>query len=87
MPVNTKVEKPVRKPTDVMADIETKLATIDGISTADAFALGGLVREYGQTIAGETSSGFVTPILDMMLRPRKNETNDAKPPWERDHGF
>lgn len=66
--------KPQRTGAIVFAEIEAKLATIDGISTADAFALGSLVREYGDVSAGEALKATLGPILDTM--------GPKKKPWE-----
>lgn len=80
MATDLEVKLSKRTAADVLAEIEAKLSTIDGIATADAFKLGGLVREYGNTMAGEASSGILTPILDAMMKPPK-EKRDGTPPW------
>ena len=68
--------KEKRTAADVLREIETKLASVDGIATADAFTLGGLVREYGEVRAGEVGISIMGPILDAMSKPRKDE------PWK-----
>jgi hypothetical protein len=67
-----------RTPAMVLSEIERKLAIIDGISTADAFALGGLVREYGSICTGEAMSGLLTGMIDSVKRPEP-----SKAPWDR----
>lgn len=64
-----------RKSGEVMADIERTLSTVDGISTADAFKLGQLVREYGDKKAGESLGPLIEGLLDNMGKPPKK-------PWE-----
>ena len=66
-----------RTPAIVLAEIEAKLATIDGISMSDAFALGGLVREYGHATAGETAGSFVASLMGTMTK-----RDAGKSPWE-----
>lgn len=68
-------EQVKRKSADVMSDIERTISTIDGISTADAFKLGQLVREYGTVVAGETMGPLMTSLLGSFdKKPKK--------PWE-----
>ncbi len=68
---------PKRTSADVLREIETKLATIDGIATSDAFALGSLVREYGEMKAGESALQVMQPILDVILNDKPDE------PWRK----
>jgi hypothetical protein len=71
-------EKEKRTAPIILADIERMLASIDGISTADAFRLGGLVREYGQATAGDIAGVFVQGLGDAILKNRL-----PKSPWEK----
>jgi hypothetical protein len=81
MPMPTKEEQAARdaaqKPDAILQRIEDKLATIDGISTSDAFALGAMVRDYGRACSGEASSLLLLPLMDAMMKPK-----GEKKPWE-----
>lgn len=66
-------EKPKRTPEMILADIVTKLATIDGIATSDAFALGGLIREYGHSCAGEVASSLMESMLGDLKKSDRPE--------------
>lgn len=68
-------ESDKRKSGEVMADIERTLSTVDGISTADAFKLGQLVREYGDKKSGEALGPLIEGLFD-------NFGKAPKKPWE-----
>lgn len=79
---STEAKAPKRSSADVLAEIETKLATLDGVATSDAFRLGGLVREYGDLKRGEATGEIMVPLLDMMLKPKSpRELDPSRPPW------
>lgn len=67
---------PSRKPEEVLADLEKKLASIDGIATSDAFALGRLVQEYGQACSIASMGNFLGPLMKTMLGPKPGDE-----PW------
>lgn len=58
---------PMRKSEDVLADIDAKLATIDGIAISDAVALGRLMQEYGMAMRLEGGGEIMKPIMKMLL--------------------
>lgn len=70
-----------RKPEAILGEIEAKLATVDGISTSDAFALGRMVMEYGQACAGKASADFLVPLLEGLTAPRP--PRPLRDPWEQ----
>lgn len=63
---------------EVFGQITKKIASIDGIATADAVELGSLIRQYGQTVAGEATSGIMSTMIDAMLKEQK----EPRKPWE-----
>lgn len=71
-------DKPKRESADILAEIEKTLSTMDGIATGDAFKLGGLVREYGQSCQGEAFSSFMLPLIDSIMKPNDQPPKD---PW------
>jgi hypothetical protein len=71
-----------KKPPVILAEIEAKISSLDGIATADAFALGRMVQEYGQACSGEASSSILGPMLEAMVRPRAPKPPTM--PWEND---
>jgi hypothetical protein len=50
---------------EILETITAKIASIDGISTADAFALGSLVRQYGTVCGGESAKTVIETMIDV----------------------
>jgi len=64
--------------------IESLLATVDGIATADAFRLGQLVREYGEAARTEAAYLASKPMFDLLENgiERLIKADKNKKPWE-----
>jgi hypothetical protein len=59
----------------ILTDIQSLVASVDGISTTDAMRLGSLVQEYGSAKAGESIGPMFTALLDSAIKKPRN-------PWE-----
>lgn len=66
---------------EIFEQITAKLASIDGIATSDAFALGALVRQYGAVCVGEAAKRMMKPLMDHLEQAIEERGAEHKKPW------
>jgi hypothetical protein len=76
MAESTGMRGPGRKPLEIQKEIEDLIGTFEGVSRGDLFRLGGLVREYAESVANKMTVEFVADLAVMLARK-----DGAKEPW------